>query len=742
MPSYIASFLVLLAFSTSMHATSVAKPPSWSPPSYPDEAGYQNRITGMVERIAAEPYLQRSMAHSICPDTGLPVFTWAVEGEEISSPYTGRRYVQGPTGYFGPKKRDSEGRINAFGGDPLKYALPPATAGLLLAIKQGEPFAAPRSANSPAGRAYAYLSIPGNMRQQYHFAATNWVRCLGLVGDKLPADWLSRFRSAIAVYEENRKPSDGIVREYQPLPRTENLVGRSEEHLGGGGTENHKTMWRTSALYYAQTFPAGSKISGFELADAEKRSTQVLVDYVKRLFTLGNGEYDSSTYYPHSFRAFVNLHDFSPKPETRAWAQAALDYYFATYGLKVFNGVQTGPQRRGWVEGDELGEMDFLLWVWAGGQPGYTTVPVDPKAISSLHQATSSYRPNRLIVDLLGKKLKLPFEARINHPDYGMAVPSQQPEYLYCSKSYAMGSVQMEAVNNSAQQTTWSLNVRGPSGSLLFGAGQPRWLQHEGHSPYDQWVQQRGSLLFMTSATASKAGEPVPQPYTLGKLEGPKSYSRQAAFSSPLSPTSVPAKGNVASLLSYFEAARTADATWLYFPREALVHTLPGRFVVETPETFVVVTPFNARGFWIDQSVLTEALPEDRKSPLAVLKRYRILSLPGPDAGFAIEAVERSQFPNLDSLKGESLRLEGLDATYHSLAGDDITLRYQPTELRPLARINGTDIDWGHWAGGLVYDSPYLKIGAGKFWLSNGQEAYEMDFTGEAPVWKSAEPVR
>jgi len=53
------------------------------------------------------------------------------------SPYTGRKYVQGTTDYFGPKKRNEQGEIIKFGGDPLKRDLPPAMAYLLLHPKDG-----------------------------------------------------------------------------------------------------------------------------------------------------------------------------------------------------------------------------------------------------------------------------------------------------------------------------------------------------------------------------------------------------------------------------------------------------------------------------------------------------------------------------------------------------------------------------------------------------------------------------
>ena len=732
-------FTLALAFS----ALASPDAPPWSVASFADEAGYQRRISGMIERIARQPFLERSMAVSRCPDTGLTVRTWALEGEAVISPYTGRTYRQGPTGYFGPKSRDAEGRIATFGGDPLKYALTPATAVMMLAppdpLRRSSPAEWPDAAYTTSVE--AYLSIPGNLRQQYHFAAVNWVRFLGLAGSRMSPDWHGRFQDAVAIYSENRRPSDGAIREYQPLPRTETLIGVEGELLGGGGTENHKTMWRSAGLLYAQLFPQGSRISDTPQDEAIRLTSGMLTDYVRQLLTLGNGEYDSSTYYPYSFRAFANLFDYSPDPATRAWSQAALDYYFATYGLKVFNGVHTGPQRRGWVDGHSLSDMDAHLHAWVPD----TSVPVDySRFITTLHQATSSYRPNRVISNLIAKRLPLPFEYQAAHPDYAMIRRNQHPSYGYVSSSYAMASVQIDKVNNSAQQTTWSLNVRGPRGSLVFGGGQPRWAHPEGHSPYDQWLQKRGALLFLSGNTVPKEGQPNPERYTPGRLEGPKGYSRQAAFSGPLDPATAPV-GPLApkELQTYFDRSRTTAATWLFLPKDpaAIVQPIDAsdRIVIEAPDTWVIITPISASGgpFWVESAGGSEATAASR-----LLEHYRLLVMPGFPAGFAIEALERSQFAAVPPARAASLSLVGTTATYRSHAGDHLVLDYQPTELRPRGIINAEPVDWSTWADGGVYESPYLKIKDGRMWVSDGREAYTMEFTGALPVWQSAPPKR
>ncbi len=701
----------------------------WSVESYPDEAGFRSRSAGMVERLAATPNIvTRSMSVATCPDTGRRFPTWALAGEEIQSPFTGRKLVQGDTGYFGPKQRDAEGRIHQFGGDPLKFALPPATARLL----QPADFPAPVSHDDVV----AYLSIPGNLRQQYHFAASNWARFLPLVGDQMSAEWHEAFRTAVATYAESRRPSDG-AREHAPMPNPLNLVGDPAEHLGGGGTENHKVMFRTTALLYAQWFPEGSLISGHSLDDTRRIAGGVLTDFARKLFTLGNGEYQSTIYFPHSIQPLLNVYDFSPDPATRAMAKAALDYYLAVYALKTFNGVHTGAKRRGWVDGSVLGEMDTMLWLWAGGKPDYTTARVDREhAHVSLHQLTSSYRPNAAVLALAAKQVPLPFEAELAYPDYHMSERARHVETLYASPHYALGSVQLDGVNNSAQQTTWSLNVRARSGSLVFGGGQPRWLSPEGHSPYDQWVQKRGALLFMSGPTEAVAGQPTPQVYTPGSLDGARGYTRQTAFSGPRTPITPPAAHNEAGLRAFFAQAPASAASWLWVPRNATVHARGERFIVEAPDAWVVITPLRSGAFWIDPSERKWLDRPGLTGALQRLREYRILVLPGDVNGFAIEAVERRDFPSLARLeRAGRLRLDGLTATYRSLAGDELVLRYQPTQLRPAARINGAEIDWSKWAdGGHIAGGP-LTIKDGRMTLKTDVASYEFDYTGEEPQW-------
>ncbi|MDR2913972.1 MAG: hypothetical protein LBV74_03915, partial [Tannerella sp.] len=534
--------LGLLVFSQ-ISSTFAQQP--WEVSSYPDETGFIRRIAGAIEQVSRKEFGKRSLAPSICPDTGLSVYTWAVEGEEIISPYTGRRYKQGPTGYFGPKQRDGNGEITAFGGDPLKYDLDPATATLLL--------------NPEHTEVRAFLGIWGNMIQQYHFGACNWARFYGLCSTYMSPEWDKRFQHAVGQYAESRRPSDG-AREHDPLPRPYNLVGFPDEKegvLGGGfangGTENHKTMWRTSALVYADHFPEDAQISGFSIKEVRQLVPAMFTDFFRKTLRVGNGEYDSHIYYPHSIYGFLNLFDFAQTSEYREMAKFMIDYYLATYGLKCVDNTIAGAQKRGYLSQYMPSEMETLMWAWTG----HGSKDMRQKEIH-LHQATSSYRPNRILYNILNNRITYPFEAKMARPSYHMNIPNVFQESFYRSHSFALGNVAMTMVDNPNQQVVWSLVAEGKEGPLCFGGQQPYRLGPQGHSQYTQTMQYRKTVILMTAQTGKKPSR---------ELTG-EEKSRFEHATEKLKPLVLPAHPTIEQFSTFFNEAKTGAASWLYIPEQ------------------------------------------------------------------------------------------------------------------------------------------------------------------------------
>ncbi|MGB3850103.1 MAG: hypothetical protein WA958_09065 [Tunicatimonas sp.] len=709
-------FLFLSLLGSSLIAS--AQQP-WSVATYPDESGYQRRIAGKLANIAAQPFAFKSKAASRCPDTGLSVRHWAVKGETVTSPFTGRAYVQGETGYFGPKERGSDGQIVRFGGDPLKRDLPPATAHLML------------HPSDVAAR--AYLSIPGNLRQQYHFAAKNWARFYPLFGQKMGPKWSANFRVAVANYQEARLPSDGPARQYIDLSVPHDLIGETGQLLGGnkedGGTENHKTMWRTSGLLYAQLFPSGSEISGYPAAEAEQKISVMLKDYVGKMLTTGNGEYDSQIYYPHSIEAFLNLYDFSPDPETKALAKLALDYYLATYALKTYDGAIAGAQKRGPYDLNYAGEMREMLYHWFGSSLGN-----QDKFHTSLHQITSSYRPNRVIYNILRKNIDVPFEARMARPYYHMDVSNRFQEYFYGSKSFGLGSVYITQVDNPNQQISWSLVMKGKHGPLSFGGLQPYHRAPGGYSPYTQTLQSKNVILVATAPTM----------FTRGKKTDEQTSRQESIANQPLRSLAKPTSD---SLGHFLKQAKYQAATWLFIP-QAVNQLLEknGSIFIDADSAYVAVTPTTANYYWLEADTLAikAAIPVDKRADK--LLDNRVLVVPGTFSGYALEAHEKTNFTSLkDFAQAVSRRSNFTVDTsaqrlhYQTSSGVALRMQYQPQSFRCTGSIDGQPLNFDNWADGKGYQSPYVTTGKGKMTLTDGQQGYTVDYSAFKAVYRPAE---
>lgn len=731
----IGSFLLALFYIPAVSQS----PAIWENSTYPDEFGFQQRMAPMLQRLAARDFGKRSLASSRCPDTGLPVKTWAVKGETIISPYTGRAYIQGPTGYFGPKRRNAAGEITAFGGDPLKYDLPPATAALLLEPKNK--------------RAKAFLSIPGNLRQQYHFACKNWARFYPLLGDEMGEEWKKAFYDAVAQYEEARRPSDG-PREWNPMSYPHNLVGQPGHLLGGntvdGGTENHKTMWRTSCLVYAQLLPDTAKVSGYPLPEARELSLQMIREYLQRLLQTGNGEYDSQIYYSHSIAPFLNLYDFSTDPEIKALAKFALDYYFLTYGLKVVDGAIAGGQKRGYLPNAKAGEMETMLWGFFN-----PTSRDMSEAEATIQQTTTTYRPNEVIYNLYQQNIPKPYSMRISRPFYHMDRYNAFQESYYRSESFGLGNVYMSIVDNPNQQMVWSLVAEGTKGPLALSGGQPYPQGATGHSPYTQTMQQEGTLMLLTAPTLDDrqadsgfvVNEDRLNPWHLPDSAKVPDYERanRQRYGAETLQAVIPPPPTAEAVDHFWRQKTHSAASWLWIPKgREQERWINGKCFLQLNQTYVAIIPIGGEPFFVE--VLEN---EQGKLKSKGLKRnlsdYELLVIPGAVSGYIVEAAESSTFDSLDAFAAAIKENTQLDTTqlhshllvrYTNLSKDQLHMQYNPRGLKAQTSINGQDLDYENWTNGATYQSPFLNIKEGILQVTDSKQSYTIDFTGKQPVYQ------
>ncbi|WP_162416085.1 hypothetical protein [Cyclobacterium roseum] len=691
---------IFTGFFTSLNAQHL-----WSPDSYPDEVGFQKRMEGALKALADREVGKRAQGTAMCPDTGLSFKTWAVEGEYIYSPYTGRRFQQGPTGYFGPKERGKDGEITRFGGDALKKDLIPATAKLLL--------------DPGDSLLKAFLAIPGNMNQQYHFAAKNWARFYPLLADTMSSGWRQAFQAAVANYSDLSRPSDGY-RVYAPLSTPHDLVGEPGELLGGnkqdGGTENHKIMWRSAASVYAHHFPDDALISGQSVERVDSLVHGYFVDFLKRLLKTGNGEYDSEIYYPHSLEALLNIYDFSKTTEMRAVARAILDYYLITLAVKTYDGALAGAQKRGPSQMNQGGELSSMFHLWFGSRPLDSTAP-------SLHQLTSSYRPNSLIWKLYHKEYEMPLELKISRPTYHMDRENDAQEYFYGSKNVGLGSIYLSRLDNPNQQVQWSLVFRTAKGPRTVGGGQPFHLGPGGHSPYTQTMQHKQTLLVAAAETA-RSGIQKNEAYKMRTSLGKQSLKAMG------NPPAVGTRG----FEKWMEDARFQQACWLFLPSNSgKIHENDGKIFLESDQVYLVISPFNSGFYWIESDGENKISGKQ-----AILENYSILVVPGPFSGYALEVHEKNSFVDFHQFTSRMQRDSKLKVNstskvvaYRTSLGDDLLMNYHPDGLRASGAINGIELNFDHWSTAGVYSSDLLQVGAGSLQLSIDGKFWKMKIDDE-----------
>lgn len=677
----------------------------WETGSYPDEDGYQERKKGLLQRLAEEPFGKKSQGTATCPDTGLTFKTWAVEGETVYSPYTGRALTQGPTGYFGARERAADGQITRFGGDALKKDLIPAIARLML-----EP---------SDSLTKAWLSIPANLQQQYHFAAKNWARFYPLLAEQMNPGWKAAFQQAVGRYTANDRPSDGY-RTYAPLSTPHDLVGEPGELLGGnpkdGGTENHKIMWRTSAWVYAQHFPDTALISGWPVHEVDSLAETYFRIFYQKLLETGNGEYDAEIYYPHSLEGLMNVYDFAKKESSKELAKAIMDYFLATLAIKTYDGAIAGAQKRAPQQINAGGELSGMLHLWFGSNK------ISSDHLPSVHQLSSEYRPGKFIWDLYHKNFPLPFSLKVSRPNYHMDQPNQSQEYFYGSQNFGLGSIYVNKLDNPNQQVLWSLVVKTQNGPLSIGGGQPFHLGPGGHSPYTQTMQYENTLLL---AVAGTSGSPA--------VSSDEYSSRASLGSKPLVKLPVPDVA-AATFDEWFEKARFQEAAWLFIPKNCgSISQKRHKIMLQTDQVYVGITPFSDKFYWLKASV-------DRglKGKQKILEDYMVLVVEDGLSGYALEVHEKSDFTSFDQFRAEFVNQSSFRKdqekhvlTYHTMKGDRMKMAYNNLGLRAMGEINGTALDFENWTSGAGYNSSVLRTGNGYFEGNINGEIFKVSLKGK-----------
>ena len=273
------------------------------------------------------------------------------------------------------------------------------------------------------------------------------------------------------------------------------------------GTENHMFMQRASGLALLD----GSGWPSPYPAVAATNEAWLRAE-ISKFLTIGQGEFNSSTYTGYSIAGLLNLYDFAKTPELKTLAKAGLDWLAANMALRYSWGTMGGAESRGYDRGTGDGNgLSAIAWLWWGGvnapdiSNNYARVALIP--------ALSGYRPPAALGKLARKEIPLPFQLLATHPAYYSYHQAQQfRETFYVTPEYSLGtllipdrSYQTQGTNN-AQYATHKLVLRPLSveprssqsrkNTVITLGGIFHSPLATGASPGDQYLQSQGTVIY------------------------------------------------------------------------------------------------------------------------------------------------------------------------------------------------------------------------------------------------------
>lgn len=460
-----------------------------------------------------------------------------------------------------------------------------------------------------------------------------------------------------------------------------------------GGTENHAFMQRASGL-------ALMNGSGWSIGDPRplKKNEAWLRSQLNKLLTIGQGEFHSSTYYGYSIGGLLNLYDFGKTPELRQIAKAILDWLAVNMAVRLSWGTAGGAESRGGDRGTwNKSELATVAWVWWGDNTNIKSVVEsmgNSKARVALLASLSNYRPPAELKAIARKNIALPFRLKASHPSYYGRRNNQFWETFYMTPNYSLGtllnprrSYQVKDTIN-AQYATYKLVVRDPQGkqnAVISLGGTYHHPMATGSSPGDQYIQERGTVIYQLRLNDADENAGVPG---RSHLVLPAGYGKPQQY------------GN-----------------WYIWQIEGI---------------WLCARPWGDTINW--QGKVSER-NED----------YQVLAALGKNTAWITDLASRADYPDFASLT-RALDHTQIDDTnwdkhgklgYRSLAGDRLEMTYNSNSGVGRGKINGSDRLLQDWP---VVDSPYVqqKLNSGVLDVISPTGQWRLRATPTGPKWEES----
>ncbi len=444
------------------------------------------------------------------------------------------------------------------------------------------------------------------------------------------------------------------------------------------GTENHMFMQRASGLALLD----GSGWQSPYPAVAATNEAWLRAE-ISKFLTIGQGEFNSSTYAGYSIAGLLNLYDFAKTPELKTLAKAGLDWLAANMALRYSWGTMGGAESRGYDHGTGDGSgLSAIAWLWWGG--------VDAPEISNnyarvaLIPALSSYRPPAALEKLALKQVPLPFTLLATHPAYYSYHQAQQfGETFYVTPEYSLGTL---LVRDRNYQTQGTINAQYATHKLVI---HPLFVGRELNQPSGVSMPDLSPL-----APLKKGGTGKNTIITLG-----------GTFHSPLATGASPgdqylqSQGTVIYQLRLNEAdiqAKVPPESHLVLPASA-----------PQPRRFGSWYIWSIEGVWLVARGWGEG--DQLPTPNTSANNYQIWAMTGKNTAWITEIASLREYPTWEDLTtalGQTAIDDNLwersgKLSYRNLKGELLTMTYNP-ELEANQDIPQNIQNWQ------VISSPYI----------------------------------
>jgi hypothetical protein len=247
-----------------------------------------------------------------------------------------------------------------------------------------------------------------------------------------------------------------------------------ERSMYRGDTENHWVAYYTGLYLAAQTWPNEDRsqwFNGKSSAENFRESEEWLNHWMNTTATIGQGEFDSPTYFIVFMTPMLTLFDFARDPVMKKKAQMTVDLLFADFASEQLDGNYCGGHSRDYPDDITnplaapaalwawlyFGEPNMELWQESRYRPRYRG------GWETVFGAMSSYRLPDIIYTMATSRSNAYIHTETkrvrNVIRFGQEKNPPVYKYTYMTHDYALGSLQ-GGILQPIQQHTWDVTYR------------------------------------------------------------------------------------------------------------------------------------------------------------------------------------------------------------------------------------------------------------------------------------------